>query len=97
MLVLPRHHTPWLAVAVVAIVIWALLLAVAMAVAQRRTRPVPVVPEESWLELIDQVPETATQLAPTAPSARLKLSVKDVTGCPPRQGVRAPAGSRRLR
>src|SRR5690349_23886627 len=84
MLLLPRHHTPWETAAVAAIVTCAELSLVAIAPAARRMIVPPADPDESWLETIDQSPETSTQLAPRLlESARLKSSVKDVMPTPP--------------
>jgi hypothetical protein len=53
---------------------------VAIAPAARRMIVPPALPELSWLEMIDQSPDTSTQLAPRLVlSDRLKSSVKVVT------------------
>jgi len=44
---LPRQHTPWLTAPVAAIVTWALLSLVALAVAARMTIVPPAEPDES--------------------------------------------------
>jgi hypothetical protein len=75
---------------VAVIVICAELSLVAIAPVARMTMVPPADPEESWLEMIDQVPDTAVQLAPGAPSARLKSSLKLVTA--PSPSCRADGG-----
>src|SRR5689334_12835273 len=80
MLLLPRHHTPWLTAAVAAIVTCAEWSLVAIAPAARRMTVPPAFPDESWLETMDQSPDTSTQLAPKlVESDLLKSSVKVVT------------------
>src|ERR1041385_5219274 len=80
MLLFPRHHTPWLTAAVVAIVTCAELSLVAIAAAARRMAVPPADPDESWLEMIDQSPLTSTHPAPRLlESARLKSSLKLAT------------------
>src|ERR1044072_7606072 len=80
MLLFPRHHTPWLTAAVVAIVACAGLSLVAIAAAARRMTVPPADPDESWLEMIDQSPLTSTHPAPRLlESARLKSSLKLAT------------------